>query len=94
MQFLSLLYLSNIQYPNIDESIKQWPSLLVSTGIYNKYKHLNFTYLTHEDWLEKLSKRWSKEEWMNYRIWLKVVILDLYEKNNYGIIHIKSKIGC
>lgn len=79
MQFLAIGQLKYINPKVFDISINQFDSVLVKTGVYEKYRHLNPSYLKFKDgdWLTPLSKRWDSAEWMYYMNWLDAILLDI-----------------
>jgi len=72
IEILQLMYMSNIK--QCDEAIDMFRSLLLDTGIYQAYKHLNNFYYVDSKWLISMTIRYRKEEWEEFREWMKIVI--------------------
>lgn len=75
IEILRLMYMRNIPTSNCDESIKQF-QILVDTNIYQSYKHLNKNYYISANWLPKMMERYRREEWVEFKIWLNIVIIE------------------
>ena len=69
-----MTYINNVEIRRVDEAIKLFKSVLIDTNIYEHYKHLNKYYRADDDWLKLLSTRYRKEEWIEFRLWLLIVI--------------------
>lgn len=74
LSYLFLSYLSTISASDADRAIDLWEHTLIDSGLYEKYKFINPSCLVHEDWLDVLSKKWNKRMWLNYKLWLKVIL--------------------
>ena len=86
LSFLSLLYLYTISSQQADKAIDMFDLTLTESDIYDEYKHLNPYFHIHKngDWLTPLSIRFRRNEWKEFRLWLKVVILDIHHKKGYS----------
>lgn len=75
IEILRLMHMTTISTSNCDESIRQFKTVLVDTNIYNAYKHLNrFYYIENSNWLPLMMERYRREEWVEFKIWLNIVI--------------------
>lgn len=67
------MYMTTIPTKNCDESIRQF-QLLIDKNIYTTYKHLNGFYHVNSNWLPGMMKRYRREEWVEFKVWLNIVI--------------------
>ena len=86
LSFLSLMYLSTVPTKRADDAIDMFDLTLRESGIYEEYKHLNPYFHIHKngDWLTPMSVRYRRNEWKEFKNWMKIVILDIHMKEGYS----------
>jgi len=89
---ITLLYMLKTPVKDADHIICMFDSTLIQNGLYAKYKHLNPYFYTYKDgdWLTPLSKRYKKDAWNEFKLWLRVVIFDIYKEENYDNAILKN----
>lgn len=93
MDFLMLLHMKSIPAEEFDNAINAFDVVLVDSGLFKKYGHLNPCSLKYEDgdFLTPLSKKWDSLEWMFYMNWLDVVIMSVARECGFvGVIRYES----